>query len=215
MTDLTQLTRKHDRGSRLRGRLDELLDEALVGTLSSVLDGRPWAIPTFFARDGDSVILHGSTGAGMLRHLAAGAPVVFSVFALDALVVAHTAFDSSANYRSATIRGTVEVLDGAAADRAMRALTEHLIPGRTSEVPANTGKELAATIAMVLPIESDNWLFKSRTGSSGPPEEPTEAWAGVVPLHTVAAEPVVDEWVPDERPMPQSVRRMLEATDPG
>jgi len=49
---------------------------------------------------GDRILLHGSVGAGALRHVAAGAPAALSVMHIDAWVYAHTLFDSSANYRS-------------------------------------------------------------------------------------------------------------------
>lgn len=62
-------------------------------------------MPIFYARDGDDILLHGSTGAGALRHVAAGAPVAFSVFVLDGLVIAESLLDHSARYRSAVVRG--------------------------------------------------------------------------------------------------------------
>ena len=96
-----------------------------------------------YARDGDRVLLHGSTGAGALRRVAAGAPAVLTVFALDALVVAPTTFESSVAYRSATIRGRLEPPDDereAALDR----FSETLLPGRTSEVRRSTARSSRA-----------------------------------------------------------------------
>ncbi len=128
---LASLTRKPDRAAD-RELLDALLDETKVGTLSTVVDGLPWSVPMLFARDGDSILLHGSTGAGALRHVAAGAPVTFTVFALDGLVVADTLFDHSANYRSVVVRGVLEVADDA--QLALEVLSDKLIPGRVAEV---------------------------------------------------------------------------------
>lgn len=128
---LGALTRKPDRATD-RAALDELLDEAKVGTLSTVVDGLPWSVPMLFARDGDAIALHGSTGAGALRHVAAGAPVTFTVFAMDGLVIADTLFDHSANYRSAVVRGTLELVDDARS--ALEVLSDKLIPGRVAEV---------------------------------------------------------------------------------
>ena len=71
---LDRLTRKPDRGTSSRARLDALLDDQLIATVSSVVDGQPWMVPLLYARDGDRVLIHGSTGAGLLRHLAQGAP---------------------------------------------------------------------------------------------------------------------------------------------
>ena len=108
-----RLGRHAERGRSEREALDALLDEVLAGTLSTVVDGRPWVVPMLFARDGDRVLLHGSTGAGALRQVAAGAPAVLSVTVVDGLVVAHTTFESSANYRSAVIHGELTPLGDA------------------------------------------------------------------------------------------------------
>ena len=181
---LASLTRKPDRAAD-RELLDALLDETKVGTLSTVVDGLPWSVPMLFARDGDSILLHGSTGAGALRHVAAGAPVTFTVFALDGLVVADTLFDHSANYRSAVVRGVLEVADDAQV--ALEVLSDKLIPGRVAEVRPTTRKELAATVALRLPIVDGQWIAKARTG--GPGGESAD-WTGVVPVRTVYDAPV-------------------------
>ncbi len=209
MTPLDRLTRETERGSSDRALLDALLDEVPVGTLSSVVDGEPWSVPIFFARDGDRLLFHGSTGAGLLRHAGAGAPVTFTVFSLDGIVVAHTAFESSANYRSAVVRGSLVRLDADEAAAALDVVTERLIPGRTSEVRGNSRKERAATLMLALPLTDDGWLYKERTGPAGIPDEETDAWGGVVPLRVVAGEPIPDDWAAG-RPVPASVREMLE-----
>ncbi|WP_439030991.1 pyridoxamine 5'-phosphate oxidase family protein [Gordonia terrae] len=201
---LGSLTRKPERSAD-RAVLDDLLDEAKTGTLSTVVDGLPWSVPMLFARDGDSILLHGSTGAGALRHVAAGAPVTFTVFVLDGLVVADTLFDHSANYRSAVVRGVLEVADDARA--ALEMLSDKLIPGRVAEVRPTSRKELAATVALRLPIIDGRWIAKARTG--GPGGESAE-WTGVVPVRTVYDAPVADSGdVP-----PASVRALVEGTHP-
>lgn len=209
--DLSRLTRKPDRGQGGIAALNQLLDDVLVGTLSTVLDGQPWSVPMLFARDGDRLLVHGSTGAGALRHLASGAPVAFCVFTMDGLVVAESAFESSANYRSAVIRGTARPLAGDEAWEALELLTDRLIPGRSTEVQAMTRKEVAATTVLELLIEDGGWLFKQRTGWPGEPAEPTDAWMGVVPLSTVAGQPVAAPWIDDDAAVPASVSAFTEA----
>lgn len=201
-----RLTRKPDRGRSDRAALDELLDEVLVGTLSIVHDGWPHVVPLLFARDGDRILVHGSTGAGALRLVAAGAPAALCVTSLDGLVIAESAFESSANYRSAVVRGRLQAVTGDAAWAALDLLTERLLPGRSAELPPMTGKQVAATLTLALPIQNGHWLYKERTGDPGEPQEPTDAWCGVVPLRTVAAAPVPAPWSA-EVPVPESVRR--------
>ncbi|MFC7491666.1 MULTISPECIES: pyridoxamine 5'-phosphate oxidase family protein [unclassified Knoellia] len=189
MSHLT-LHRHRERGSTERVALDAILDDVLAGTLSTVVDGEPWVVPMLFARQGDRILLHGSTGAGALRHVAAGAPAALAVIAVDALVVGHTTFDSSANYRSAVVYGNLTPLSDGDRTTALDAVSERLIPGRTGEVRPMTRQEVAKTSVMALPIEQGRFMTKVRTGTASAPGEETDAWHGVVELRTVALEPV-------------------------
>ncbi|MEZ5210353.1 MULTISPECIES: pyridoxamine 5'-phosphate oxidase family protein [unclassified Gordonia (in: high G+C Gram-positive bacteria)] len=171
---LGSLKRKRDRRGD-RELLDEILDSTWVGTLSTVVDGFPWSVPMIFARVGDDVLVHGSTGAGALRHVAAGAPVTLTVTLVDGLVVADTLMDHSANYRSAVLRGHLTACDDPAA--ALIALTDAILPGRSAELPPPTAKDLAATAILRLPIVDDHWIAKARRG--GPSSDSAE-WTGVV-----------------------------------
>lgn len=209
------LKRHSERARDDRIALDSLLDAVPVGTLATVAGGEPLAVPMLFARDGDRVLLHGSTGAGTLRTVAAGAPAVLSVVALDAIVVAHCAFESSANYRSAVLRGRLTLLPDEEKATALDVLSDRLIPGRTGEVRPMTAKELAATQVLALPITEESWILKARTGPPSTPEEATDAWSGVVPLRTVAGPVEPAAWVPDGTPPPESVRRLVARVEAG
>lgn len=209
-----QLNRHRERGSADRADLDAILDDVLAGTLSTVVDGAPWVVPMLFARDGDRILLHGSTGAGALRHVASGAPAALSVMAVDGLVVAHSTFASSANYRSAVVHGTLTPLRGRDREQALERLSERLIPGRPAEVVRTTSQELAATLAMELAITDGRWLVKRRTGDPGTPEGRTDAWCGVVPLRVVAGDPAPAPWS-REVPVPDSVRRFVQCRGGG
>jgi uncharacterized protein len=207
---VTALNRYAELGVTDRRALDALLDAQWAGVLSCVADGEPLAVPMLFARDGDRVLLHGSTGAGALRHVAAGSPAVLTVFALDALVVAPTTFESSVNYRSATVRGRLAPVDDVEA--ALDVFSERLLPGRTGEVRPPTRKELAATMTLALPIVDGGWLLKVADEWPATPEEAgadPSVWSGLVPVRQVLGAPVAAPWAED-LPVPPSVRRLVE-----
>lgn len=189
-----------------RGALNDLLDEALVAHVAVVRDGRPVLLPFACARDGEHLLLHGSTGAGVLR-LAAGEPVAVGVTHLDGLVFARSLFESSMHYRSAVVLGVAEVLEGEAKAHALDVLSEHLMPGRGDEVRANSRKELAATLVLRVPL--DRFSVKVSHGPADDPEdgESREVWAGILPLALRAGEPVSAQDVPEGVPVPESVRR--------
>jgi nitroimidazol reductase NimA-like FMN-containing flavoprotein (pyridoxamine 5'-phosphate oxidase superfamily) len=171
-----------------------VLDAGRVAHVGIVEDGQPFVLPMAYARMGDDLVLHGSTGSRLMRALAAGAPACVTVTILDGLVLARSAFESSMNYRSAMVLGTARRLTGADAEAALDALTEHLLPGRGAEVRPMTSRERAAT--MVLAVDLGEASVKVRDGG---PEDPDEGdarwagiWAGVVPLQERLGDPIPD-----------------------
>jgi len=198
------------KASTERARLDELLDSALVAHVGLVVEDGPLVIPTGFARDGDRILLHGSTGSRWLRALAAGAPVCVTVTALDGIVVARSAFESSMHFRSACLFGTCSVLRRDEMARALELFTEAVLPGRAAEIRASTARELAATLVVALPIEQ--WSLKVSDGWPDDPEEDVagDAWAGVVSIRTVHGPPVPAPDLGAGITVPASIRRLTE-----
>jgi len=207
---VTALNRFPELGVPDRAALDVFLDSQWAGVLCCAVDGEPLAVPMLYARDGDRILLHGSTGAGALRQVAAGAPAVLTVFTVDALVVAPTTFESSVNYRSATVRGRLGPVEDA--EQALYRFSEVLVPGRTGEVRRPTRKELAATAVLSLPIAEDGWLLKVANDWPATPEEAgadPDVWSGLVPVRRALDEPVPAPWASD-LPVPPSVRRLVD-----
>jgi nitroimidazol reductase NimA-like FMN-containing flavoprotein (pyridoxamine 5'-phosphate oxidase superfamily) len=171
----------------------DILDEGLICHVGFVADGRPWVIPTMYARDGAMLYLHGSPASRMLRTLAGGIEVSVTVTLLDGLVLARSVFSHSMNYRSVVIAGTAsEIVDPDAKLEAMRFLVEHVLPGRWDEVRQPSAKEIATTIVLSLPL--DQLSTKVR---SGPPidvaaDRTLPVWAGEMPLSLAFAEPLAD-----------------------
>lgn len=210
----TTISRLREKASGDRAELDRLLDDAVVGHFGVVDDaGLPVVLPTAIARDGDAVLVHGSTGSPWMRRLAAGAPTCLTVTALDGLVVARSAFESSLHYRSAVLFGScTPITDGAAKQRCLDLITERLLPGRVEELRRPRAQELAATLVLRLPI--DEWSLKISAGWPDDPDDDVagDAWAGTVALQTSYGVPVA---APDLRPgipVPGSVRRLREGS---
>jgi nitroimidazol reductase NimA-like FMN-containing flavoprotein (pyridoxamine 5'-phosphate oxidase superfamily) len=178
--------------------LHGILDSARVAHVAFVEDGHPVNIPTAAARDGDRLLLHGSTGSRLFRRLASGAEACVALTLLDGMVLARSAFESSMHYRSAVVFGrAVEVADKVAA---LRAMSEAWLPGRWDTLRPPHAKELAATMVLELPL--DEWSVKV---SAGPPDDDpgdldAPVWAGVLPIVTSYGEPVP---APDLRGHPE------------
>jgi hypothetical protein len=98
------------------------------------------------------------------------------------------------NYRSVMAIGrTRRVTDPAQKDAALRALVDHIVPGRSGSVRGGDRRELAATAVLALPL--DEVSAKVRTGPpiDDEPDYVLPIWAGVLPLRQVAGPPVSDD----------------------
>jgi nitroimidazol reductase NimA-like FMN-containing flavoprotein (pyridoxamine 5'-phosphate oxidase superfamily) len=104
-TDRSTVRRGRERARTQRAELHAVLDSGLVGHLGVVVGDSPVVLPTGYGRHGDTLYLHGSTGAATLR-AADGAPVCFTVTHVDGIVYARSAFHHSMNYRCAVVHGT-------------------------------------------------------------------------------------------------------------
>lgn len=203
-SQLNELTRNRDRGGDL-ALLHNVFDLCRVATVSTVLGDEPWSVPMLVTRDHDRLLMHGSTGAGALRHIANGAKVCVSAFILDALVIADRQFDHSANYRSATVRGRCRVVQDDALAATLDRLTDAIVAGRSRECPPHSAKELAQTVLLELPIAEGMWVAKAR---SGPPAPGDGGWTGTVPVYSCYGQPASAS----DKPVPASIKALTART---
>ena len=207
-TARTRINRYPARGNYDRAAVEAILDEVMVCHVGFAVNGQPYVIPTIHARDGARIFVHGSPMSRMLRTVAAGVPLCLTVTLHDGIVLARSAFHHSMNYRSVVVLGTAhEVKDAAAKLAAMRALVDHLMPGRWDDVRQPSAGEIAGTLILELPITEAS--AKVRTGGPIELEEDyaLPVWAGVVPLTLTPGAPHRDERLPPEIELPDYVRR--------
>ena len=203
-TARTRLVREADRAVYDRAAAYKILDEGFICHVGFAVDGQPFVIPTGYGRIGDNLYIHGSAASRMLRRVDEGLAVCVTVTLLDGLVLARSIFNHSMNYRSVMILGTaVAVRDAEEKLKALRLLSEHILPGRWAESRQPTEKELKATLVMRLPIEE----FSAKV-RQGPPIDDEEdysfpTWAGVIPLEVVAGKPINDARLEPERDVPK------------
>ena len=129
----------------------------------------------------------------MLRAMSDGIEVCATITLIDGLVLARSAFHHSVNYRSVVVFGVASLVsDEDEKIEALRAFTEHIIPGRWKEVRPPNKSELAATAVLSLPIREAS--AKVRTGDPVDNEEDyaLDVWAGVIPLKLRADAPKND-----------------------
>lgn len=206
-TDRTTLKRLPKRGVYNRDQVYGIVDEGFVCHVGFALDGRPFVIPTSYARVEDNLFIHGSAASRTLRELAGNIEVCVAITLIDGLVLARSAFHHSMNYRSVVIFGTAGVVEQPAEKlHALRAISDHIIPERWCNVREPNEKELKSTLVLRLPLTEVS--AKVRTG---PPLDDEadygrDTWAGEVPLRLVAQDPIPDPRLPYDVEVPSHVR---------
>ena len=184
MTDKTRVKRVPKRGIYDKATIYRILDDNMICHVGFVFNNYPVVIPTIYGRDEDQVYLHGAMSSRMMTSLEKGIDICLNVTKVNGLVLARSAFHHSMNYESVVLFGRATIVDGDEnKDRALKIVSDHMMPGRWEDVRQPSKKELKAT--MVLQVAIDEASAKVRTGDPGDDKEDYELdiWAGVLPLH--------------------------------
>jgi nitroimidazol reductase NimA-like FMN-containing flavoprotein (pyridoxamine 5'-phosphate oxidase superfamily) len=192
----TRVRRKAERGRYDRESIAAILDEGLVAHVGFSGPDGICVLPMVYGRVDDRVYLHGAVGNAMLRALSDGVDVCVTVTLVDGLVLSRSAFHHSVNYRSVVLMGRAQVVDDVdERDRALRAVVDHTVAGRSDECRGPSASELRSTRVLALPIVEAS--AKVRTGPPIEDEADLELpfWGGVMPVETVFGSPVPDEFV--------------------
>lgn len=216
-TTHSRLTRRADRGTHDKQAVFDLLDSALVCHIAYVVDGQPYATPTLFWREGETLYWHGSAHGKMIRAHAAGQRVCVTVAHLDALNLGRSGIASSVQYRSVMAFGSTRtVADPAEKRRQMCRLIDRQFPNRSSELRPIHDSELDQILVIEMPIEEAS--AKTKAGgiaerSEADYEVPT--WAGFIPVPLRIGEAVPDQRLlvgtsPPDNVAPYSACRSLE-----
>jgi len=166
-----------------RDAVHRILDSALIASVGFVQDGQPVVVPMLFGREGETLFLHGARKARVIRLLESTTTACLNVTHVDGLVYARSAFNSSMNYRSATVFGTPRLVEGTNDKlHALKVISESTMPGRWGEVRDSHINEIKKTGVIALDIES-----ASAKLANGMPKDEEEdyaipIWAGVLPL---------------------------------
>jgi nitroimidazol reductase NimA-like FMN-containing flavoprotein (pyridoxamine 5'-phosphate oxidase superfamily) len=203
-TERTRVRRLPERAAYDRATVHAILDEGFLCHVGFVVDGQPYVIPTGYARVGDTLFLHGSTGSRL--GLRPGMDICVTVTLVDGLVLARSAFHHSMNYRSVMAIGrTRPVTDPGEKEVALRALVEHIVPGRSDEVRGGDLRELAATAVLALPLAEVSAKVRTGPPQDDEPDYALPIWAGVLPLALTPGEPAPDPVLDPSIPAPAHV----------
>ncbi|GAA2639122.1 pyridoxamine 5'-phosphate oxidase family protein [Streptomyces axinellae] len=205
-TPRTAPARARERVTYDRELVHAILDDGYVCHLGFVRDGAPVVLPTLYARVGERLYIHGSTGSRPLREACdtdPGLPACVTVTHVDGLVLAKSAFHHSINYRTVVAHGIAhQVTDHEERIQALDAIVESVVPGRVADSRGANAKELAATA--VIRVDLEEVSAKVRAG--GPNDEPEDLalpyWTGVLPVAPTYGTPIPADDLSPGTPVP-------------
>ncbi len=209
-TKKTKVKRAPKRGFYDKETIYAILDKDFVCQIAFVYENYPVIIPTIYGRKGAVLYLHGAAVSRMLLALEKGIPIAVNVTQTDGIVLVRSAFHHSLNYHSVTIFGNATlVTDAEEKLEALKIISDQIIPDRWGEVrPPNT-KEMNVTKVVKIPITEAS--AKIRTGP--PVDEKSDysssIWAGVLPITKQYGEPLADEHLHNNIPLPDSLKKMI------
>lgn len=209
-TKRSQVRRVAKRGHYDEATVHAIFDDAFVAQVVFQIDGQPFQIPMLYAREDNTLYLHGSPKSRLYQQLATGIQCCIGVTHVDGLVIARSAFHHSANYRSVVAYGNCRPIEGSAEKlRIFEFFTNAIVPGRWEECRPMTEKEADVTGILAFTIEEAS--AKIRTG--GPVDDAEDyklpIWAGVIPIQKKLSQVIVDENAQQEYPLPESVKKLL------
>lgn len=186
ISKLNKVRQLREKGRYDRQTVHDVLDAGVLAQVAFVENGNPVVVPMIYGRDGETIYLHGARKARVIRLLEGSDKICLNVTLLDGMVLARSAFNSSMNYRSATIFGEPRLVEGNADKiRAMKIISEHLMPGRWDELREPHAKEVKMTGVIEVTIASASAKIATGMPADEPEDYDIPIWAGVLPLTSV------------------------------
>lgn len=177
-----------------RDTVHAVLDSALAVSVGFVQDGQAVVVPMILGREDETIYLHGARKARVIRLLEQTREVCINATHIDGIVFARSAFNSSMNYRSATVFGTARLVENEDEKvRAMRVISEHVMPGRWDELRAPLEKEVKMTGVIEVRIEAASAKISSGMPDDEPEDYQIPIWAGVLPVESALTDLIDDD----------------------
>jgi nitroimidazol reductase NimA-like FMN-containing flavoprotein (pyridoxamine 5'-phosphate oxidase superfamily) len=191
-----------------------ILDEVRMCHVAAIVDGKPVAMPTIHAREGNTLYLHGSQSSAFMKALVSAGEAFITATLYDGLRLARSGFESSIAYRSVVVVGRASAVeDFAEKQRVLDMFVDAILPGRASEVRPMTEREINLTLVVAVSLDEASAKLSAGPTEDFPEDLPLPIWAGTIPARLEFGEPIpaTDGAMADQEiPLPASVRRLLQ-----
>ncbi|MGS0740338.1 pyridoxamine 5'-phosphate oxidase family protein [Glaciimonas sp. GG7] len=170
-----------ERANYVKEDIYAIIDSSYLCHIAFIYDSRPTSIPLACWREGDYLYFHSANKGRLSKHLI-GQDICISVAQFDGLVLGHSAFNHSYNYRSVVVHAIVEDVVGFEDKVAsMKAFMAHMLPGRWEDIRPVQPKEIQAITVMRVSLAQAVGKIRDEfpDEETDTPDWPT--WIGVIP----------------------------------
>jgi nitroimidazol reductase NimA-like FMN-containing flavoprotein (pyridoxamine 5'-phosphate oxidase superfamily) len=184
-TDKTKVKRLPKRGHYDKPSIYRILDDNFLCHVGFQHNGFPVVIPTAYGREDDNIFIHGSSASRMQKDLSAGIECCLCVSKVNALVLAKSGFHHSMNYESVVVFGkAVQLIDEKEKLKALKIITDNILPGRWDEARLPSALEMKATSVLKINIEEASAKIRTGMPSDDPADDSLQIWSGLLPIET-------------------------------
>jgi nitroimidazol reductase NimA-like FMN-containing flavoprotein (pyridoxamine 5'-phosphate oxidase superfamily) len=204
-TSRSKVRRVPNRAHYDKETIFRILDDSQVCHIAFIHQKQPVSIPTIFGRNGDKLFIHGAMASRLLLCLQDGFDICVSVAHVDGLVLARSAFHHSIHYRSVVVFGRAIKVVEDEKPTALKAISDHLMPGRWEEVRKPSTDELKSTLVLKISIDEASAKIRQGGPKDDKKDENLDIWAGEIPMITKPGEAISDTKLRPGVPVPKSV----------
>ena len=205
-SELNRIKRGHQRATYDKGKINAILDAGFIGYVSYIYEDDAITLPMAYGRKEDKIYLHGSQANRMLLSLISAKKMSMTVMHLDALVLARSGLHHSVNYRSASLFGSVKLIEKAnEKEAALNCFMEHMMKGRWDSIRQMYPEELDRTMVVEMTIQTASAKIRDVGINDEPEDYELDVWAGLVPIRQIADLPIADQGKPQEMEVPKHV----------
>ena len=209
-TDKTKVKRIPKRGFYDQQTIFKILDSDFVCQIGFIHQDYPVVIPTIYGRKDDYLYFHGSNVSRMLQNLENGLTVSINVTQTKSIVLARSAFHHSLNYSSVTIFGQASLIsDVDEKVKALKIISDQIIPGRWEEVRPPNKKELNITKVLKLKITEASAKIRDEGVDDDKEDYELDIWAGLLPIEKKYGNPIDDDKLKKGILISESIKKQL------
>lgn len=201
---LNKVIRGSNRASYDKTKINEILDAGFIGYVSYIYEGTAISLPMAYSRIEDKIYLHGSLKNRMLQAALDADQMSMTVMHLDALVLARSGLHHSVNYRSATLFGSLQIIeDRDTKVEILKSIINFMVADRWDSLRPISEKEIRSTLVIEMTIKNASAKIRDVGVKDEVEDYDTDVWAGLVPITSVIGQPIRDEKLADHIPTPQ------------